>query len=73
MLNPDFQDFFDSCIKDIVKENSERASENLSGNFKPDELVVGILSEASTTTLNYLAHYHDWLCSKYDLIPKKND
>ena len=70
-MNKDFQDFLDTHGEDIAKGITTRVEKDFSGSFSKEELVAKLISEANTTALSYLAHYHDWLISKYDIKLKK--
>lgn len=70
MLDKNFQDFINTYGNDIIKNITSKIEKDFSGQLTHEELIARLISETNTTAISYLAHYHSWLVSKYNLIPK---
>ena len=67
----DFQDFIDSCKKELLENQRARIGKTFDGKFSFDELTSKAIVEARTTTIEYLQAYHNWLTQNYEIYPKK--
>lgn len=67
----DFQDFINSCKKDLLENQRARIEKTFDGQFSFDELTGKAIVEARNTTIEYLQAYHNWLTQNYEIYPKK--
>lgn len=70
-MSKSFQDFINSCDRDISKKQSSRIEEHFNGNFSAVDLTAELIAEARATTYDFLQAYHNWLFDNFDISPKK--
>lgn len=70
-MSKDFQDFINSCDKDISEKQSSRIKEYFDGQFTVNDLTAQLIAETRATTYDFLYAYHNWLFNNFDISPKK--